>query len=472
MYAITRKATYRRSLIIFVLVTFLFLPFSKPKKAEAFALPLLPLIAEGILGVGATIMVWSGVTNFVSDIQMRHEAEKLVEGTDGAILFKIEIFNNQFEWYSYSQVADWSKWTGEYRIEEKNGYDKITEFINNSWTQAIEQGQHTVSINVPVQFKISVPGNYYFNVTVKNDGFVAPKDINIFGIADSYLSAWHTENFQVYSFSYTSSIYEELNKTKLNMVKQHEVSKQKNGNTLNFLTQPSKDITLPYVYNLPQNVELQLSQSLTYLPTQVEGVSKDKLQENIPVDSSINVSGMTTIPLNPTLTGDKTTEFPGVQENVKDESIPGSDVITGWGWLDDILNSILNGIKAIPGAITGWFHEKWQDIVDIKDYVVSIPSQISSWWEGLWTDVPAIDFTPLTSVEISKVFPFSIPFDLKNLLEILLAEPKAPVFDIPLWTEKVTLDLTKFNLIADIVRVFCILGWCFYLINRHKQMEE
>lgn len=399
-----------RYLSIVLLFTFLFLPLQKPKKAEAFALPLLPLIAEGILGVGATIMVWSGVTNFVSDVQMRHEAEKLVEGTDGAILFKIEIFNNQYEWYSYSQVADWSKWTGDYRIEELNGYDKIIEFINNSWSNAIEQGQHTVSINVPVQFKISVPGNYYFNVTVKDGGYVPPKDVNIFGIADSYLSSWHTENFQVYSFSYTSSIYQELNKTKLNMVKKHEVSKQKNGNALNFLAQPTVDITLPYVYNLPQNVELQLGQSLTYLPTQVEGVSKDSLQENIPVDSSINVSGMTTIPLNPTLTGDKTTEFPGVQENVKDESIPGvdSDVITGWGWLDDILNAILNAIKSIPMALLDGIKSLFVPTLSFADVITSLKEKTGF----VNFDIPSItDKQPFVWNVNTKLFTFSLVLD-------------------------------------------------------------
>lgn len=447
MYAITRKATYRRSLIIFILVTFLFLPFSKPKQAKAIA-----GVDDAVVILGLVFLSLAGYTIVANDDEMVKDIGRTVgEGLDG--MWDITMGEDGFIATSLDWYAD--KFTESYIGKEFGTPKTVSKFEQFPYSTGIAPGNYYGQIDLVqnAKLKLEIYTNNVLTSTTEKS-FTAGTWLKI--------GTSTTNRYDVYRFNIVEG-------------------------------EPGTGIWNQYLYNdalkhdiaNPIRIELTATDVITGNPI-TDGIGV-KNEVTIPYDGTqvkahdtpVEVPKGTTISV-PKETVDKVASgsLPTTVEKVEDlgvtvdKDVAGDDVITGWGWLDDILNSILDGIKAIPGAITGWFYARWQDIVDIKDFVVSIPQQISAWWDSIWTDVPAIDFTPLTSVEISKVFPFSIPFDLKNLLEILLAEPKAPVFEIPLWTEKVTLDLTKFNLIADIVRVFCILGWCFYLINRHKQMEE
>lgn len=463
MYAITRKATYRRSLIIFVLVTFLFLPFQKPKKAEAFVIS---ATATGILAfLGGVFLVGAGY-QFIDQEMAEFEGLRLMREHGDDLLFEVE--NGIGPWREVEFVPGsemgtlygWHSWTGNIRTTEKfsESVDEFTATVPTSpWS--------TECIEIPTKFTFPAEHRYevfQFNAKVATtDMSYGRIKITISNGTHSYSSAPTITDgsYRIYLYKNVSGTYS-LRRSRVD-----------NPGSYWDFSEAIKDIGNDLTLTITglENLEVYPSLGFDYSPSVTEGYSKEQLTEKIPTDVTVGIDK--TIEHIPPVSLDKDrpiTDIPGVSVQSPSTDIPGSGVITGWDWLDNILNKILDalnwiydGVMSIPRAIADFF-----------DWCISIPSQISTWWEGLWTDVPAIDFTPLTSVEISKVFPFSIPFDLKNLLEILLAEPKAPVFEIPLWTEKFTFDLTKFNLIADIIRVFCILGWCFYLINRHKQMEE
>ena len=68
---------------------------------------------------------------------------------------------------------------------------------------------------------------------------------------------------------------------------------------------------------------------------------------------------------------------------------------------------------------------------------------------------------------ITDKFPFSLPFDIYNLVTIFVRDEQKPIFEIPIQTtldiagddykvdEKIVLDLTQFQLNGvDIIRVF------------------
>ena len=86
---------------------------------------------------------------------------------------------------------------------------------------------------------------------------------------------------------------------------------------------------------------------------------------------------------------------------------------------------------------------------------------------------------------LKRVFPFSVPWDILSCIELLKADPKAPIFEISLWapgedgtmfgiplTEEdmtVVIDLTEYESIFAFIRWFEIVAFCFALalISRH-----
>lgn len=83
--------------------------------------------------------------------------------------------------------------------------------------------------------------------------------------------------------------------------------------------------------------------------------------------------------------------------------------------------------------------------------------------EGTDTDTPSDTVNWPTSSDLSlpkliiSKFPFCIPFDIANMVGLLEAEPKAPVFKVPLKIgstvdEEITLDLDQFSDVIRIIR--------------------
>lgn len=66
---------------------------------------------------------------------------------------------------------------------------------------------------------------------------------------------------------------------------------------------------------------------------------------------------------------------------------------------------------------------------------------------------------------ITDKFPFSLPFDVYNIFNLLSAQPEAPKFEIPLKSdelginENINIDLSEYNWIAEIVRWFLYIAF-------------
>lgn len=76
----------------------------------------------------------------------------------------------------------------------------------------------------------------------------------------------------------------------------------------------------------------------------------------------------------------------------------------------------------------------------------------------------SINFSPFELSGITEKFPFSLPWDIGRLIGSLNVEPKAPIFDVPIVSEKITVDLTSFDEWANIVRWFLTLSLIATLI--------
>ena len=77
-----------------------------------------------------------------------------------------------------------------------------------------------------------------------------------------------------------------------------------------------------------------------------------------------------------------------------------------------------------------------------------------------------IDFTPILSLclKFTEKFPFSLVWDFKRIFDFFDVSPKAPIWTIPIITEKVVIDLTRFSAFADITKFFVYVGFCVVLI--------
>lgn len=83
---------------------------------------------------------------------------------------------------------------------------------------------------------------------------------------------------------------------------------------------------------------------------------------------------------------------------------------------------------------------------------------------------PSIPGLSLPEILFKEKFPFCLPWDVYNVFANLLAEPEAPVFEIPMKWEfldidyTLTIDFSMFDEIAKISRFFSSLGFVVFLI--------
>lgn len=78
-------------------------------------------------------------------------------------------------------------------------------------------------------------------------------------------------------------------------------------------------------------------------------------------------------------------------------------------------------------------------------------------FKGFFTVTEKIDIKKLDTVDLGKKFPFSIFSDIKGILKNLVRPPKVPVFEFPLFSEKIVLDFNNFKDLAAVVRTFTLL---------------
>lgn len=75
-----------------------------------------------------------------------------------------------------------------------------------------------------------------------------------------------------------------------------------------------------------------------------------------------------------------------------------------------------------------------------------------------------IDWSPLLKIDVTDKFPFSLPWDLKRIIEMLRAGREAPVWELPIKNEVIVIDFNNFEEIARIARSFNVIIFVVILI--------
>lgn len=116
----------------------------------------------------------------------------------------------------------------------------------------------------------------------------------------------------------------------------------------------------------------------------------------------------------------------GINESVIPEIIPDIKEQTG------ILEGIGEGINTITNKIENIFKSP----------------------EELEIEKVELDFSPLSGFILKDKFPFSLPWDLTAAVNLLVAPPVPPKFELPILTETIDIDFTQFESLAQISRSF------------------
>jgi hypothetical protein len=148
-------------------------------------------------------------------------------------------------------------------------------------------------------------------------------------------------------------------------------------------------------------------------------------------------------------------------------------------------SSIVDGVAAIPGSISGLLDDLGQGINDrlddIYDYLsrcIPVPADFAQ----AISDVLIGEDDQNYQLESSVIdrFPFCIPFDLFNSISVLKAEKKDPVFTVPFVLENdslnlhyqydIVIDLTEWEGPVEVIRFMILLLYCFSLILVTRQL--
>lgn len=131
----------------------------------------------------------------------------------------------------------------------------------------------------------------------------------------------------------------------------------------------------------------------------------------------------------------------GINESVIPEIIPDIKEQTG------ILEGIGEGINTITEKIDNIFKST----------------------EELEIEKVELDFSPLSGFILKDKFPFSLPWDLTGAVNLLVAPPVPPKFELPILTETIDIDFTQFESLAQISRSFFTIIFIVTLIILTKK---
>ncbi|MDU7215839.1 hypothetical protein [Clostridium sp.] len=370
-----KLGNFKRFIVITCLVTFLFLPFSRPQKAHAFA-PAIPIaIAKLLPYVGASILALAGCS-FIDTEASKYAGQKLIDEYGDFILFEVDPWFGSPHWVKGSDMwnDDWADWTYNYRIDDSfvEKFDSIIDSVPKDIVSAgisVVTGTYVdVTAEKPVTFKV-----------LENDG----------GTATFY----PTKHIEDPSYIKKHSV------ATLEVGKQYRLRTQSfPGGTTNayFVDVETGLNTLANlrIYNTSSSVcfddkiKLEVLKEIPFDSDTVAGASKDKLTTSLPVDSSMDISNVKEFPL----TADDVTAENGY---VSDKTATG-DVITGWKWLDDILNAILDAILSIPVAIKDGIASLFIPTLSLSDTLNVLKNKLG---------IPTLDLPNITS---KKPFEFTI----------------------------------------------------------------
>lgn len=397
-FKINKSSNFKRFIIITCLVTFLFLPFSRPQKAHAFA-PAIPIaIAKLLPYVGASILALAGCS-FIDTEASKYAGQKLIDEYGDFILFEVDPWFGSPHWVKGSDMwnDDWADWTYNYRIDDSfvEKFDSIIDSVPKDIVSAgisVVTGTYVdVTAEKPVIFKV-----------LENDGGTA-----------TFYPTKHIED---------SSYIKKHSVATLEVGKQYRLRTQSfPGGTTNayFVDVETGLNTLANlrIYNTSSSVcfddkiKLEVLKEIPFDSDTVAGASKDKLTTSLPVDSSMDISNVKEFPL----TADDVTAENGY---VSDKTATG-DVITGWKWLDDILNAILDSILSIPGAIKDGIASLFVPTLSFSDSIDKLKSKLG---------LPNVTFP-----NFSDKVPLSFTVDFQHLGKYFEGYKFTVTLDQPWW---------------------------------------
>lgn len=179
----------------------------------------------------------------------------------------------------------------------------------------------------------------------------------------------------------------------------------------------------------------------------------------------------------------------------------------GLGDLQDLIDSVQDVYdKTIAGILDGTFDlpldipdytygdawidavdRTWDDVIDnpLNDPAIDRPTTgdkddpIASDKDKTWElELPANDLVPTIDDSLGDVagslkykFPFSIPWDVRHVFQVLADTPKAPRFELPLVIkrfgidERIIVDMAMFQVLSNLSRVLFSMLFGMYLMN-------
>lgn len=365
-----KLGNFKRFIVITCLVTFLFLPFSKPKQAKAIA-----GVDDAVVILGLVFLSLAGYTIVANDDEMVKDIGRTVgEGLDG--MWDITMGEDGFVATSLDWYAD--KFTESYIGKEFGTPKTVSKFEQFPYSTGIAPGNYYGQIDLVqnAKLKLEIYTNNVLTSTTEKS-FTAGTWLKI--------GTSTTNRYDVYRFNIVEG-------------------------------EPGTGTWNQYLYN--DAIKHDIAK-----PIRIELTATDVITGN-PITDGIGVKNEVTIPYDGTQVKahDTPLEVPkgttisvpqGVVDKVASGSLPttvekvedlgvtvdkdvATDVITGWKWLDKILTKILDAILSIPGAIKDGIASLFIPTLSLSDTLNVLKNKLG---------IPTLDLPNITS---KKPFEFTI----------------------------------------------------------------
>lgn len=392
-FKINKSRNFKRFIVITCLVTFLFLPFSKPKQAKAIA-----GVDDAVVILGLVFLSLAGYTIVANDDEMVKDIGRTVgEGLDG--MWDITMGEDGFIATSLDWYAD--KFTESYIGKEFGTPKTVSKFEQFPYSTGIAPGNYYGQIDLVqnAKLKLEIYTNNVLTSTTEKS-FVAGTWLKI--------GTSTTNRYDVYRFNIVEG-------------------------------EPGSGIWNQYLYNDALKHDIAK-------PIRIELTATDVITGN-PITDGIGVKNEVTIPYDGTQVKahDTPLEVPkgttisvpqGVVDKVASGSLPttvekvedlgvtvdkdvATDVITGWKWLDKILTKILDAILSIPGAIKDGIASLFVPTLSFSDSIDKLKSKLG---------LPNVTFP-----NFSNKVPLSFTVDFQHLGKYFEGYKFTVTLDQPWW---------------------------------------
>lgn len=392
-FKINKSRNFKRFIVITCLVTFLFLPFSKPKQAKAIA-----GVDDAVVILGLVFLSLAGYTIVANDDEMVKDIGRTVgEGLDG--MWDITMGEDGFVATSLDWYAD--KFTESYIGKEFGTPKTVSKFEQFPYSTGIAPGNYYGQIDLVqnAKLKLEIYTNNVLTSTTEKS-FTAGTWLKI--------GTSTTNRYDVYRFNIVEG-------------------------------EPGTGIWNQYLYNDALKHDIAK-------PIRIELTATDVITGN-PITDGIGVKNEVTIPYDGTQVKahDTPLEVPkgttisvpqGVVDKVASGSLPttvekvedlgvtvdkdvATDVITGWKWLDKILTKILDAILSIPGAIKDGIASLFVPTLSFSDSIDKLKSKLG---------LPNVTFP-----NFSNKVPLSFTVDFQHLGKYFEGYKFTVTLDQPWW---------------------------------------